>query len=284
MLMCYTSYIKINAHIGLSPYYGGVKMNARYWMKSDEFSMTYDDWMTFEDVQIEQTFVAKDIALLAEAKYPENISKEIDQTFDFMYDKALATHQKLAMMMFAKSKLKEVKADFESTQNMTCPALYGVSKTMILFYFESMIVFARNALDVAAYVYSDLLFGQRKDSYNDVIKKVKKSDDPLYQDFQSFLETAYDEDSSEILALRLLCGTERGRALRDTIVHQANVNMGYYEYKEGSEKEHLFLELKNYEPIDMDMFIDDFTDDVLRIFEETNNCCRRKLEAESSSH
>ena len=155
---------------------------------------------------------------------------------------------------------------------------------MILFYFESMIVFARNALDVAAYVYSDILFGQRKDSYNDVIQKVKKTNDPLYHDFQSFLETAYDEDSSEILALRLLCGTERGRALRDTIVHQANVNMGYYEYKEGSEKEHLFLELKNYEPIDMDMFIDDFTDDVLRILEETSNCCRRKLEAESSSH
>lgn len=259
-------------------------MNARFWMQADEFSMAYDDWMTLEDVQIEQTFVAKDIALLAEAKYPENVSEDVDKLFDFMYDKALATHQKLSMMMFAKSKLKEVKADFESTQNMNCPALYGVSKTMILFYFESMIVFARNALDVAAYVYSDLLLGQRKDSFNDVIKKVKKMTDPLYHDFQAFLDAAYDVESSDILALSLLCGTERGRALRDTIVHQANVKMGYYEYKEGSEKEHLFLELKGFEQLDLDVFIDDFTDDVIRVLEETNNCCRRKLESENISH
>ena len=108
--------------------------------------------------------------------------------------------------------------------------------------------------------------------------------DPLYHDFQSFLDAAYDEEATDILALRLLCGTERGRALRDTIVHQANVKMGYYEYKEGSEKEHLFLELKGFEPLDLDVFIDDFTDDVIRVLEETNNCCRRKLESENTSH
>lgn len=54
------------------------------------------------------------------------------------------------MMLYAKDKFIEVKEDFESTHNMDIPAFYGMGKTGLLFYFESMIVFARNALDVAA--------------------------------------------------------------------------------------------------------------------------------------
>lgn len=236
----------------------------------DEFSMLYDDWMTFKKVKIDQTYVAKDMALLAEIKYPCHISAEGDECFNHMYDKALATHQKLAMMLFAKSKLVEVKLDFESTQNMDVPMLYGMSKTMILFYFESMIIFARNALDVAAYVYGDLLFGIRIDSFNRLIKKVKTSDDILFSKLKEYLD-------NEIFIFRLLCGEERGRALRDIIIHQANVKMGYYEYKENSEKEHLFLLLKDVEPLDLDVFIENFAQDVLRIFEEVNACCKERI-------
>ena len=259
-------------------------MNSRDWMAIDEFSMIYDDWMTFETVSIDQTFVARDIAFLAEIKYPSNVSEDTEKSFSFMYDKALATHQKLAMMMFAKSKLLEAKADFESTQNMDIPALYGISKTMMLFYFESMIIFARNALDVAAYVYSDLLFDTRKDSFNEVIKKVKKSADPLLSQLKSFFDEEYSEEATKLSALTLLCGTEKGRALRDTIVHQANVKMGYHEYKEDSEKEHLFLEIKDRPPFDMDIFVESFTHEVICILENTNICCKRKLTAEDTIH
>ena len=48
-----------------------------------------------------------------------------------------------------------------------------------------------------------------------------------------------------LCAYRLLCGSEKGRALRDIIIHQANVNLIYSEYRENSEKERLFLILKN---------------------------------------
>lgn len=252
-------------------------MDSRYWMTRDEFSMIYDDWMTFEKVSIDQTFVAKDIALLAEIKYPENVSKSVDESFDLMYNKALATHQKLAMMMFAKSKFMEAKADFESTQNMDIPALYGVSKTMLLFYFESMIVFARNALDVAAYVYSDLLFECRMDSFNDVVKRVKKSTDPLLGDLKDYIVDEYGEESDAPSALKLLCGTEKGRALRDTIIHQTNVDLYYYEYQEGSEKEHLFIKPQNMAPLDVDMFIEQFTQDVICVLEKANATCKLKL-------
>lgn len=211
------------------------------------------------------------MAMIAEIKYSCHIN---DENFEHMYDKALATHQKLAMMQFAKSKLEEVILDFESTQNMDVPALYGMSKTMILFYFESMIIFARNALDVAAYVYGDLLFGTRVDSFNKLIKKVKTSDDSLFFELKDYFD-------KETFAFSLLCGEERGRALRDIIIHQANVKMSYYEYKENSEKERLFLLLKDREPLDINIFAVTFIQDVLRIFEEVNNCCKKILKKET---
>lgn len=117
------------------------------------------------------------MAMLVEIKYSCHMN---DENFEHMYDKALTTHQKLAMMQFFKSKLEEVILDLESTQNRDVPVLYGISKIMILFYCESMIIFARNALDVETYVYGDLLFGTRVDSFNKLIKKVKTSDDSLF--------------------------------------------------------------------------------------------------------
>ena len=240
----------------------------------DEFSMLYDEWTSCKIEKIEKNFTAKELSLLAEIKYPEEGCKEKDEKFDFLYDKALAVHQKIAMMLYAKNKFIEMKEDFESTQNMDIPAFYGMGKTGLLFYFESMIVFARNALDVAAFVYSDLFFNQRMDSFNKFMKKVKKSEDPLLEDLQQYYIKAEEGEAS---TLRLLCGSEKGRALRDIIVHQANVHMEYYEYKENSEKEHLFLKVKDAAPIDMDFFMSYFTQDVIEILEMTNQYCRRKL-------
>lgn len=50
-------------------------------------------------------------------------------------------------------------------------------------------------------------------------------------------------DKLDTHAFRLLCGSERGRSLRDQIVHQTNIKLEYDEYKEGSNKEKLFIVL-----------------------------------------
>lgn len=57
--------------------------------------------------------------------------------------------------------------------------------------------------------------------------------------------------------------------------------MSYYEYKENSEKERLFLLLKDREPLDINIFAVTFIQDVLRIFEEVNNCCKKILKKET---
>lgn len=74
-----------------------------------------------------------------------------------------------------------------------------------------------------------------------------------------------------------MCGDEKGRALRDVIIHQANVRMNYYEYKENSEKEHLFLELKCKPEIDIDLFVEIFIYNVLDLFYKVKVCCQKKL-------
>lgn len=239
-----------------------------------EFSMLYDEWTSCKIEKIEKNFTAKELMLLAELKHPQEECKKNYEQFDFLYDKALAVHQKIAMMLYAKNRFIEIKEDFESTQNMNVPAFYGMGKTGLLFYFEGMIIFARNVLDVAAFVYSDLFFDQRIDSFNKFMKKVKESEDPLLEELKQYY---IKEEKGETSTLRLLCGSEKGRALRDIIVHQANVHMAYHEYKENSEKEHLFLEVKDVAPIDMDFFMSYFTQDVIDIPEMTNQYCRRKL-------
>ena len=113
------------------------------------------------------------------------------------------------------------------------------------------------------------------DSFNKFVKKIKKSESSILAELKQF----YNElEEDEMSALKVLCGTEKGRALRDIIVHQANVRIEYYEYKEDSEKERLFLEVKDKKLIDIDFFIVYFTQEVIDIMELTNKYCKKQLE------
>lgn len=241
-----------------------------------DFDMIYDDWMIIETLDIKKSDVIKDMFKYVELKYSQLTDEESEKEYDYFLQKALAAHQKLAMMYFAEYNIHNVKSDFESTQNMEIPALYGVGKTQLLFYVESMILFARNALDVAATVYSKLILNRRTDSYNEFSKRILSSDDPLLKELKTYLE---NHSNDTLSAFRLLCGTEKGRALRDIIVHQANINLQYLEYKENSDKERLFLILKDTYPIDFNDFVSVFLEDVEELFIKTNNCLKVKVES-----
>ena len=241
-----------------------------------DFDMIYDDWMIIETLDIKKSDVIKDMFKYVELKYSQSTDEESEKEYDYFLQKALAAHQKLAMMYFAEYNIHNVKSDFESTQNMEIPALYGVGKTQLLFYVESMILFARNALDVAATVYSKLILNRRTDSYNEFSKRILSSDDSLLKELKTYLE---NHSNDTLSAFRLLCGTEKGRALRDIIVHQANINLQYLEYKENSDKERLFLILKDTYPIDFNNFVLVFLEDVEELFIKTNNCLKVKVES-----
>ena len=240
----------------------------------DEFDMFYDDWMTTDNVKLNKITLGKDLALLVDKKYPEGISDEMDDRYNFFYNKALALQQKIVMIQYAEACYHHVKNDFEITQNMTVPAFYGMGASKILFFVESIIVFARNALDVSASVYSDLLLDKRYDSFNNLSKKILNMEDDRFVGLKNSFERWGKDRTS---AYRLLCGITHGRALRDIIIHQSVIRLEYFEYKENSEKEKLFLVLKDMDPICLDDFIKDFIKNFLEIFKICNNCCELVL-------
>ena len=244
-------------------------------MRSD-FDMIYDDWMVFGTIDIKKSNAIKEMFECVALKYEHLDDDESNREYDYLLQKALAAHQKLAMMFFAEYNIHEAKSNFESTQNMTCPVLYGVGRTQILFYVESMILFARNALDVAATIYSKLILERRSDSFNDFSKRIIDADNPLFVDLKTYFE---NNSNNKLHAFRLLCGSERGRALRDIIIHQANIKLEYFEYKENSEKERLFLLLKDVPPIDFDAFVAGFLEDIEEIFSKTNACLKKVIES-----
>jgi hypothetical protein len=156
-------------------------------MRSD-FDMIYDDWMVFGTIDIKKSNAIKEMFECVALKYEHLDDDESNREYDYLLQKALAAHQKLAMMFFAEYNIHEAKSNFESTQNMTCPVLYGVGRTQILFYVESMILFARNALDVAATIYSKLILERRSDSFNDFSKRIIDADNPLFVDLKTYFE------------------------------------------------------------------------------------------------
>lgn len=141
---------------------------------------------------------------------------------------------------------------FETTQNMNFPALFGTDRTKILFYIESTVLLARNVLDVAATFFARLLLNRRTDSFNDLSKRLLKEKQQEYMPLQQYFNAAGDNPTH---TYRLLCGVTRGRSLRDIIIHQTNIRIEYLEYRENSEKEKLFVIIKDTPPIEFDDFL-----------------------------
>lgn len=147
------------------------------------------------------------------------------------------------MMCYAYDKALKALHDFEVTQNMEFPALYGNDEVEISFYTESMIIFARTALDVIATVLSQVIYDKREDSFNKFSKKIKGD---INDNISVFKKAFLKYENTDIHAYLLLCGSEKGRALRDQLIHQTTVKLQYDEYGSG-EKEMLFIILNKSE-------------------------------------
>lgn len=178
-------------------------------------------------------------------------------------EKAVICHQKIKMMLFAEKCAIKTLNEFEISQNMEMPCLFGDDETTLLYHTESTILFARNALDVVATIFHYIAFHERCDSFNKFTKRILKDESDKFFYLKSYI---CEIDKLDIHAFRLLCGSEKGRALRDQIVHQTNINLDYYEYKEGSDKEKLFILLdKSKMMIPYREFMSDFVMEVVEM-------------------
>lgn len=235
----------------------------------DELEHIYGEWMGEDIPQSKATYEMMDFL---ESRCDNVVKPKLFHRYDDLTEeekeylhlsaKIVACHQKLNMMQFARKHAIESRKEFETTQNMCCPALFGVDRTQILFYTESVVLFARNALDIAATFFAKLLLNVRTDSFNDLTKKLINVKTDKYAAFKNYFEFI-GEDSAH--AFRLLCGVTKGRALRDIIVHQTNIDIEYSEYKEKSEKEKLFVFVKDVPVFEFDEFLTNLCDGVEEI-------------------
>lgn len=222
-------------------------------MHMDGFDMIDFDWGYS---QVPRTVSGRRMGICIDKAFKKN--KINEEQYERLLDKALICHQKMNMIYYGREKAEEVYVDFELVQNMDIPALFGEDKTKLLFYTENMILSARSALDVATYIFSQVLLNKRIDSFNNFAKAILKSKDERFLGLGRFLE---DEGDNSTSAYRLLCGITKGRSLRDIVAHQSNVRLEYCEYKEDSEKEKLFI-IIDRSPYDYNWFIENFCDDV----------------------
>lgn len=160
-----------------------------------------------------------------------------------LHSKALSCQDKISMMHYAYGNALKALHDFEATQNMDIPALYGNDEMEISFYTESMIIFARTALDVIATILFQAIFDKRGDSFNKFSKAIKKD---INNNLSVFKAAFSKYENTSMHAYLLLCGSEKGRALRDQLIHQTTVKLQYDEYGNG-EKEQLYIILNKDE-------------------------------------
>lgn len=155
---------------------------------------------------------------------------------EFMYTIGKC-HEKYNMMYYATQRALEAKHEFEVTQNMDIPCLFGEDETTIRFYVESMFLFTRAALDYAAGLFSCYMLTFKIDSFNKLCKNILK-DRTRHIELAEMIEFAKE---GELNVINLLSGNEKGKALRDQIAHKNSIRLEYKEYKEGSEKERLYI-------------------------------------------
>ena len=110
-----------------------------------------------------------------------------------------------------------------------------------------MVLFARSALDIASRIFGELLpppFQRKRfDSFNDLVKAITKGENRL------LVALVFDILRSDPYSwLSLIADIEKGRSLRDKIVHQVGFPIEYMELSPNSEKESavVVLDRKKY--------------------------------------
>lgn len=192
--------------------------------------------------------------------------------------------RKLCMMCLAAERAIRAEREFYSTTIQDSPVLFGKDAVEIAYHLEGFIFFARSSLDIASSVFGYFLFNKRRfDSFNDLCKTIIKNAGGEEKILKELVAEASSRNgfslASHILLrqneeyswLSTLCGSERGRALRDKIAHQTGFPIDYEELRVDSEKENAVVTLSASMQVPLVRFIETVRDGIVEnfnIFEE----------------
>lgn len=176
--------------------------------------------------------------------------------------------RKICNMCYAGTRAFEAERDFYSTTYHDSPALWGEDAIALSYHLEAFVYFARSSLDLAAAIFGLLLLDKKMDSFNDLTKnmaKLQKSGGPTKLD-DKFLSWVASERDNQQGWLRVLCGEERGRSLRDKIAHQTGFPIDYQEFSINSEREHAVVRLSRNNTLPLKDFLNAVRDGVIDNF------------------
>jgi len=196
-----------------------------------------------------------------------------DENNDFLKAKLLDSCRKLSMMWFAGDKVLETESEFYASTLKESPALFGEDAVNLHYHLESIVLFARSALDIASGIFGELLPApfQRKrfDSFNDLVKAITKGEERLVvvRCFKLLRSLPYSW-------LSLIASIDK-RSLRDKIAHQMGFPIEYMELNPNSEKESavIILDRKEDHFLPLPLFINSLREGVIEGFSIFESIC-----------
>lgn len=170
-----------------------------------------------------------------------------------------------------------VEAEFYSTTVPEAPALFGNHAVQVNYHLEAATTLARSALDVGSSVFGrlwpDPLPSKRYDSFNEFSKHLIR-EYPESESAQALIRSSNNDFSW----FRMLCGQERGRALRDQVAHQKCFPIEYSELRPNSEKESAVVRVSKDVIVPLPRFLNEITHGPVEIFLTLENEISRRRE------
>lgn len=198
-----------------------------------------------------------------------------DEIFFKIQTKLEQSSRKLCMMWHASREALKAENDFYDTTIKEAPALFGQDAINVHYHLESMVLFARSALDVASTTFGwtlpDPFPKNQYDSFNKIIKKISQNPP---EGLGEFISNLRDDETSW---LSLVAGTSRGRSLRDKLAHQTSFPIEYAELRPPSEKEYAVVNLGG-NLIPLEEFIDMFCHGVIDGYLKIESYCLKHIE------
>lgn len=190
--------------------------------------------------------------------------------------KLVASCRKLCMVQYAIDRAGPAEQTIYDTSYRDAMAWFGESLVELNFYLEAAVLYARAALDVATPVFSllmpDPLPRKETDSFNEFTKRIANCDveSAIARRFKSLR-------NEEEQWFGWLVGYERGRSLRDKLVHQMEFPLDARELHSPSERETLVVRLGEGS-LTPSKFFDELLQGICSVFVDCEVQCEKFLQ------
>ena len=200
------------------------------------------------------------------------VAKKDNENYHLLQAKLSASCRKMVMMWVAGDRAIKAEAEFYSVTYHDSPALFGKDAVDLNYHLESLVLFARSALDISSRLFGELLpepFQKKRfDSFNDLVKAILANSQP--SNLAATFESLRDDPFSW---LSFVANVQKGRSLRDQLAHQIGFPIEYIALRPPSEKESAVVLLGDDKYIPIPQFVNKLREGVVNGFLLLEQAC-----------